>query len=62
MDRLRVHHMVVVEYHDDLAMYVGQIVDQDPHHRLDGRGLGRAQRREDPAADTSSTARSAPTR
>lgn len=44
--------MIVVEDHDDLVPCVGQIVDQAPHHRLDGRGLGRALRGDDPLADT----------
>ena len=51
MDRIRIDQVVVVEDHGDLVCDFGQLVDQDPHQRLDGRHLRRTQRGQDPLAD-----------
>jgi len=47
-----VDHVIVVEdYGDILALYFGQLVDQDSHYRLDRRELRQTQRGQNPLAD-----------
>jgi hypothetical protein len=43
MDGPGVDHVVVVEDYSDLVSYVGQLVDQGSHYRLDAWELRRAQ-------------------